>query len=131
MLPAGWARRLIPEVDPISGATGWCLDPHDLTVAKLIASRPKDIDFVRILIEARLIDPEVVGEALATIEDERAAAALAHLEAMSMHGLGQNDRSAWHRRRRQSLQDRRQRTKESSPAGIIESLVAAGEASTG
>ncbi len=50
VLPDGWIDRLIPEVDPSSGATGWCLDPHDLAVAKLIAGRPKDNDFVDILI---------------------------------------------------------------------------------
>jgi hypothetical protein len=41
VLPDGWIERLIPEVDPSSGATGWCLDPHDLAVAKLIAGRPR------------------------------------------------------------------------------------------
>lgn len=27
VLPGGWIGRLIPEVDPRSDATGWCLDP--------------------------------------------------------------------------------------------------------
>ena len=36
-----WFDLLIPEVDPSSGATGWCLDPHDLAAAKLIAGRKR------------------------------------------------------------------------------------------
>lgn len=73
--PDGWIDRLIPEVDPSSGATGWCLDPHDLAVAKLIAGRPKDIDFVEILVSDRLIDPRVVSEALRSLDDERSTLA--------------------------------------------------------
>jgi hypothetical protein len=46
VLPQGWVYRLIPAVDPASGATAWCLDPHDLAIAKLIAGRSKDLDLV-------------------------------------------------------------------------------------
>jgi hypothetical protein len=35
-----------------------CLEPHDLCIAKLVAGRKKDIDFVTSLIRANLIDPE-------------------------------------------------------------------------
>lgn len=40
--------------------TGWCLERHDLCVAKLVALREKDTNFVAALIEARLVDPEVI-----------------------------------------------------------------------
>jgi hypothetical protein len=125
VLPAGWVHRLIPEVDPSSGATGWCIDPHDLAVAKLVAGRPKDVDFVRILIEDRLIDPEIVRAGLESIDDERTALALERVNAMSQRGLPEADRDAWHRRRRQALRDRVARTEEPSPAEVLRVLLEA------
>ena len=125
VLPAGWVHRLIPEVDPSSGATGWCIDPHDLAVAKLVAGRPKDVDFVRILIEDRLIDPEVVRAGLESIDDERTALALERISAMSQRGLPEADRDVWHRRRRQALRDRMARTEEPSPADVLGVLLEA------
>ena len=48
LLPAGWETRLTPVCNEnTGGATGWCIDPVDLTIAKLAASRPKDIAFIR------------------------------------------------------------------------------------
>jgi hypothetical protein len=126
VLPPEWVHRLIPAVDPSSGATGWCLDPHDLAVAKLIAGRPKDLDFVRILVEDRLIDPHVVQAGLESIDDERAALAIERAKAMAAHGLPEAERKAWLRRRRQALRDRARRTDEPSPADILQQLADAG-----
>jgi hypothetical protein len=37
-LPDGWIERLIPFQTPrTGGVTAWCLEPHDLFVAKLVA----------------------------------------------------------------------------------------------
>jgi len=63
VLPAGWETRLVA----VSGAntdrrTGWCLDPHDLCLAKLAAARQKDYAFVHGLIDAGLIDKNVLRE---------------------------------------------------------------------
>jgi hypothetical protein len=127
VLPPDWVRRLIPVVDPASGATGWCLDPHDLAVAKLIAGRPKDLDFVRILVEDRLIDPQVVHAGVGSIDDERAELAIERLEAMAARGLPDEGREAWHRRRRQALRNRARRTDEPSPAGVLQQLADARE----
>ena len=45
-LPAGWADRLIPvRNDNTRGATGWCLEAHDLVLSKLVAGREKDMLF--------------------------------------------------------------------------------------
>ena len=74
VLPGGWVHRLIPAVDPSSDAVGWCLDPHDLAVAKLIAGRPKDLDFVRILVEDRLVDPQDVRDGLTSLDRRPRAA---------------------------------------------------------
>jgi len=40
VLAPKWRDRLIPLPDPVSGAIGLCLDPHDLCASKLIAGRP-------------------------------------------------------------------------------------------
>jgi len=36
------------------GATGWCLEVHDLAVSKLVARRERDLDLVRDLVRSRL-----------------------------------------------------------------------------
>ena len=52
-LPYGWRDRLIPLCNEnTDGITGWCLERHDLCVSKLLAGRPKDIEFCRALIAA-------------------------------------------------------------------------------
>lgn len=127
VLPQGWIDRLIPEVDPSSGATGWCLDPHDLAVAKLIAGRPKDIDFVDILVAQRLVDPAVVREGILAVSDTRATRALERIDALTARGLPDAERARWHANREQSLADRRARTTEPSPAQDLERLGDAGK----
>jgi len=127
VLPDGWVDRLIPEVDPSSGATGWCLDPHDLAVAKLIAGRPKDNEFVDILVVQRLVDAAVVREGLLAIDDARSARAVERIEAVSARGLPDAERTRWHVNRERSLADRRARTSEPSPAVDLARLTAAPE----
>src|SRR5437867_1833725 len=42
-LPAGWKERLVRVRTPATGgATGLCLEVHDLAVSKLVAGREKD-----------------------------------------------------------------------------------------
>lgn len=54
-LPAGWEERLIPVCNEnTGGATGWCLEPHDLAYSKLAARRQKDIVFVTALLQQKL-----------------------------------------------------------------------------
>lgn len=56
-LPNGWRDRLIPFTHgDIGESRAMCLDPHDLVLSKLVANREKDIEFVRALITARLVD---------------------------------------------------------------------------
>jgi len=49
-LPKGWKGRLVdlPAGDT-DGVAGLCLDPHDLTIAKYVARREKDVIFTRAL----------------------------------------------------------------------------------
>lgn len=44
VLPAGWRDRTVPFAAG-DGATGHCLEPHDLVIAKLVATRDKDIAY--------------------------------------------------------------------------------------
>jgi hypothetical protein len=61
VLPSGWRERLVAVcTENTNYCTGWCLEPHDLCVAKLIAYREKDREFVDALIAHGLIDPDVV-----------------------------------------------------------------------
>jgi hypothetical protein len=50
ILPAGWKDRLVVVTGPNTRhVRGLCLEVHDLGIAKLIAGREKDLDFVRTL----------------------------------------------------------------------------------
>ena len=58
VLPRGWERR----TKRVSNAntrdkTGLCVEAHDLAVSKLVAFRPKDLDFVRGLLAEELVSP--------------------------------------------------------------------------
>lgn len=51
--------------------TGWCLDKEDLCVAKLCAFREKDQNFVAALLDADLVDPNVISQRLRTVPSDR------------------------------------------------------------
>src|ERR1700681_289473 len=51
ILPAGWEQRLIRISNPnTGGATGLCLDVHDLVLSKYAAGREKDMAFNQALV---------------------------------------------------------------------------------
>lgn len=55
--PAGWRERLVPLRNANTrGATGWCLEPHDLVLANLVAGREKDVAFAREALAAGLVE---------------------------------------------------------------------------
>jgi len=58
-LPEGWVDRLVPFPldDNPDAVIAWCLEPHDLVVAKAIAGREKDWRFIRTAVAAALVDP--------------------------------------------------------------------------
>lgn len=62
-LPEGWQDRLVrfdrQDAEP---AAAWCLDSHDLVVAKLVAGREKDIEFAEALLAAGLVDGGLLDE---------------------------------------------------------------------
>lgn len=64
-LPPGWQQRLVPVRSPSTGgATGLCLEPHDLAIAKLVAGRDKDMDFLRVMLRHQLVNPTTFTELL-------------------------------------------------------------------
>jgi len=64
-LPNGWRDRLVAfDRDDAAPARARCLEPHDLVIAKLVAMREKDLAFVGALLEAQLIDIDVVRDRL-------------------------------------------------------------------
>ena len=74
VLPEGWKERLVPLRTPgTGGATGLCLEVHDLAVSKLVAGREKDLAFVMTLLQHGLASAAVVRERLAatTLDDSR------------------------------------------------------------
>lgn len=67
-LPAGWKERLVPvHNDNTGGATGWCLDIHDLAISKLVAGRERDLDFIQVLVRERMVDVHTVADRLGTL----------------------------------------------------------------
>jgi hypothetical protein len=87
-LPSGWKDRLIPFSTPnTAGATGLCLEVHDLAVSKLVAGREKDLQYIRDLFRHRLADPDLTRKRL--VETSLAPAVLAlckdRLEALILH----------------------------------------------
>lgn len=65
-LPTGWERRL----SKIQNANtdfkiGYCLDPHDLAISKLVAGREKDFLFVSTLVQHQLLSVGTLHRRLA------------------------------------------------------------------
>jgi hypothetical protein len=61
-LPPGWRDRLVPIRNAnTGGATGWCLEVHDLAASKLAAGRQKDLDFVRLLLRESMVVPDTLA----------------------------------------------------------------------
>ncbi len=76
VLPAGWRNRLVPIRNANTrGATGWCLEIHDLAIAKAVAGREKDLEFLRAVVRHHLVDASILTErANQTSLDEQARA---------------------------------------------------------
>lgn len=84
VLPRGWEERLVPIRNPNTRmATGWCLEIHDLLLAKCVAWREKDREYVESALRhglanvdelaRRVVDLEI-DEALRTAVVQRVAA---------------------------------------------------------
>jgi hypothetical protein len=77
ILPAGWQSRLIPISGPNTRSIrGWCLEVHDLALAKLVAGREKDLDYVAALRRYGMVQEGVLRERLALTELDLSVRAL-------------------------------------------------------
>lgn len=65
VLPKGWESRLVAvNNENTGGVTGYCLEVHDLAISKLIAMRPKDLEFVRELVRQDMIEKKTMVDRL-------------------------------------------------------------------
>jgi len=79
ILPTGWRDRLIRFESPgTRGVVAWCLEIHDLWISKAIASREKDLEFCRALLDRALVRPAELRQRLTSVRglDERVRAAI-------------------------------------------------------
>jgi hypothetical protein len=87
-LPDGWQLRLIPVHNAnTAGVTGWCLEPHDLVISKLIAGREKDRSYATEAARHGLIESSALEARLAvtTLDDARRRLVLAAIRALPGH----------------------------------------------
>ena len=69
ILPRGWEDRLIRYETPnTDGVVAWCLDIHDLWIAKAIAYREKDIKFCAYLMSEGLVSADTLIRRLDEVE---------------------------------------------------------------
>jgi hypothetical protein len=85
--PAGWEDRLVrldlPAMRPRTGTvTAWCLEIHDLILAKLAAGRPHDLTFAEDALRAGLADPTQLALGAELLPDSARDAARVRLEGL-------------------------------------------------
>lgn len=78
--PAGWESRLVRIELPVVGrkkntVVAWCLEAHDLVLAKLAAGRGHDLEFAEEAIRAGLVDRDKLALGLALMPDTHREAA--------------------------------------------------------
>jgi hypothetical protein len=84
ILPEGWKLRLISVSGANThGARGWCLEVHDLAIAKYVAGWEKDLSFTRTLAQYQLTNPNVLLDRLdfTNLSDEVRALTRARIQA--------------------------------------------------
>lgn len=65
LLPVGWEDRLVKVQNANTNMfVGFCLEPHDLAVSKLLAGREKDWPFVQCLLDHKIVDVQLLRERL-------------------------------------------------------------------
>ncbi|MBW7925033.1 MAG: hypothetical protein H3C59_09855 [Burkholderiaceae bacterium] len=76
VLPSGWKDRLVRIQNSNTDLKiGYCLEPHDLAVAKLVAAREKDFEFVDAMLHHRLIELRVLKERIELLQIPEASKA--------------------------------------------------------
>ena len=66
ILPEGWRDRLVlVENENTQYVRGWCLEAHDLAIAKYAAGREKDLEFTAALARYSMVARDVLEQRLA------------------------------------------------------------------
>lgn len=69
VVPAGWRDRLVEfATEDTRPGRGWCLEPHDLVIAKLVRGDPKDYDFADALVRIAAVQQPLLAARLATTD---------------------------------------------------------------
>lgn len=77
VLPRGWERRLVLVTgENTRNVRGWCLETHDLAVSKLVAGRPKDLEFLAAVIQHHYVYADTLAERLDSTPLDAGAAEL-------------------------------------------------------
>lgn len=77
-LPTGWESRLVAlHTENTQGATGWCLEIHDLVLSKYIAGREKDLEYVEAALRHGLVRSDELLTRLPTVPVDAARRELA------------------------------------------------------
>ncbi len=82
--PRGWEDRLVRlSNENTRGARGWCLEPHDVVLAKCVAGRVKDWSFLDEALGHGLVEPDVLRSLLPLlpIDEEHRATVARNVEA--------------------------------------------------
>ena len=68
-LPRNWQSRLVTiKNENTNGVSGLCLEVHDLAISKIIAQRPKDLEFIQELARHDMIQKKTMFERLSATE---------------------------------------------------------------
>jgi hypothetical protein len=84
ILPRGWEQRVVRLSNlNTGGATGLCVDVHDLALSKYAAGREKDIAFNRALARHGIVSPRTLIRLVPEmpVDDERKRLILARIKA--------------------------------------------------
>ena len=81
VLPAGWRERLVAYRS--QGVVAHCLSLEDLAVSKLAAGRPKDLEYVQVLLKTGFLERSAVRELASSLKEPMPAAVRERLDRLS------------------------------------------------
>ena len=91
ILPEGWRDRLVLVTgENTRDARGWCLDVHDLAIAKYAAGLEKDLDYTRALTSHGMTRQDILEQRLASTPVDEARRSLAQKRIQSDFSVSVN-----------------------------------------
>jgi hypothetical protein len=84
VLPKNWRSRSVKiQNTNTAGVAGICPHPADLAASKLVAGRERDLKYVRVLLQHRLVTLEEVQSSISELPNEYSGQAAARLRQVS------------------------------------------------